>query len=406
MGVWKRGNSWYASWYEGEKGNKSQKKKAFKLKRDAVAYEGKMKAALRENRLFDIKKDYSYTFDELLERYIKVHKNQKSFPAKKNHFPLFIQPFGGKLLGNITPDQLELFRNDRLATPVKSGVDKLGPGCIQREKNPKPRRPRSKTTVNRELSTLRHMFSKAEEWGMMESSPFGKVKLFFKENNERIRYLTRDEAKNLLSVCSGYMRDIVIVALCTGMRRGEILSLKWSQIREGFIYLTQTKSDNARQIPLNQTLIELLATLPRHLKSEYIFVNPKTGTRYIDTSNGFNATVERAGIVDFHFHDLRHTFASWLVMAGKPLKVVQELLGHKDIKTTMRYAHLADEQLIEGVAAVDLLCLNGGKNKYKTSTGIKKGTRKSLQVPDKSGEPRGGRTHDLRIKSPLLYQLS
>ena len=126
-----------------------------------------------------------------------------------------------------------------------------------------------------------------------------------------------------------------------------------AQIRNDFIYLTETKTEKARQIPINDTLRELFNSIPRHLKSDYVFLNPLTGMPYKAAIRSFNTAVRRAGIEDFHFHDLRHTFASKLVMKGYNLKIVQELLGHTDIKMTMRYAHLAEKSLVDAVKALD-----------------------------------------------------
>jgi integrase len=120
----------------------------------------------------------------------------------------------------------------------------------------------------------------------------------------------------------------VEVALLTGMRRSELLGLKWEQIRNGFIYLTETKGGKARQIPINDRL---------------------EGRRFYEVKRSFVSACRRAGIEDFRFHDLRHTFASRLVMKGASLKAVQELLGHADLKMTMRYAHLSHEHLRDSV---------------------------------------------------------
>jgi integrase len=145
-------------------------------------------------------------------------------------------------------------------------------GCKIRDASPKTRKERIVRDVNSVLSTLRHMFNKDIEWEMMEKSPFEKVKkLFFKENNQRVRYLLEWERGKLPSKCVEYLLNIGIVALNTGMRKGEILSLKWRQIRNGFIYLVKTKTDEARQIPLNNTLSELFQSLPRYINSEYVF---------------------------------------------------------------------------------------------------------------------------------------
>ena len=152
----------------------------------------------------------------------------------------------------------------------------------------------------------------------------------------------------------GRSKPIVTVALHTGMRRGEILNLRWEQIdlQHYFILLDKTKNGTRREIPINSTLEELFKNLPRGFESKYVFVN-KDGKPYRDIKRSFHAALKRAGICDFRFHDCRHTTASHLVMAGIDLTTVKELLGHKDIKMTLRYAHLAPGHKRKAVQVLD-----------------------------------------------------
>ncbi|MCL6622894.1 MAG: site-specific integrase, partial [Syntrophobacterales bacterium] len=140
------------------------------------------------------------------------------------------------------------------------------------------------------------------------------------------------------------------LALHTGMRKGELLNLRWDQIRDGFIYLTETKSGKARQIPVSDRAAQVLRELQirNQWKSPYVFIGPN-GKRLGDVKKSFNAACRRAGLEDFRFHDLRHTFASHLVMRGANLKAVQRLLGHSDSKMTDRYSHLSPNHLKESV---------------------------------------------------------
>jgi integrase len=147
-----------------------------------------------------------------------------------------------------------------------------------------------------------------------------------------------------------YLRDFVVIALNTGMRKGEILSLKWSQIRNGFIYLDRTKTDEARQIPVNADLEEYLKSIRRRqqLTSQHVFSDGHGG--FIkDIKTAFRSALTRAGINDFRPHDLRHTFASHYLMRGGSLKGLKQILGHKEIKMTMRYAHLSREFVKEEI---------------------------------------------------------
>jgi integrase len=247
--------------------------------------------------------------------------------------------FGARRLSEISYLDLKTYRNRRKTTPTRAG------------------KARTDATVNREISTLRHMLNKAVEWGMLETNPFNKgSRLMLKENNHRLRFLSEPEIETLLKACEDlktytpHLRAIVETALLTGMRREELLSLKWEQIRNGFIYLTETKSGKGRQIPINDRLAEVLRGVRRgnHLKSPYVFCDSQE-RRFYEVKQSLASACRRAGIEAFRFHDLRHTFASRLVMRGASLKSVQELLGHADMKMTMRYAHLSQEHLRDSV---------------------------------------------------------
>lgn len=191
------------------------------------------------------------------------------------------------------------------------------------------------------------------EWGYLKAHPLKSVK-FLKEPPGRLRYLTGEEMDALIAACSPHLKPIVVTALHTGMRKSEILGLKWQDLDFGVrtIMVHQTKNNERRVIPMNRTLYEELRQLPRHLHSPYVFCNEQ-GERYDEVKRSFNTACRRAGIMDFHFHDLRHTFASHLVMNGLNLKTVQTLLGHKDIRMTLRYSHLSREHLQAAVGTLD-----------------------------------------------------
>lgn len=183
-----------------------------------------------------------------------------------------------------------------------------------------------------------------------------KVKLL-PENNRRLRYLSIEESQRLVDSCDNHLRPIVITALNTGMRKDEILGLKWDNVdlKAGFILLNQnqTKNSERKEIPINQTLRETLQSVPKQDNILFVFYNPLTGTRYDDIKRSFNSALKRVDIRDFRFHDLRHTFASHLVMAGIDLTTVKELMGHKDFKMTLRYAHLAPSHKVKAVDILD-----------------------------------------------------
>lgn len=188
-------------------------------------------------------------------------------------------------------------------------------------------------TVNRLLSTLKHMFTKAVEWDMVGEETLRKVRKVKRlpENNRRLRYLSKEECQALINGCSAHLKPIVITALNTGMRKEEILLLEWDKhidLKHGFILLDKTKNGERRKIPINQTVRFTLQKMIRRVDTPYVFTDEE-GSRFKNVKRSFKSALTKAGIKDFHFHDLRHTFASHLVMAGIDLTTVKELLGHK-----------------------------------------------------------------------------
>jgi integrase len=210
-------------------------------------------------------------------------------------------------------------------------------------------------TVNKELALLKHMFTKAGEWSYVKQNPAKPVKLL-KEPPGRLRYLTPAEFTRLLGACAPHLKPIVLMAVHTGMRRREILSLRWGDVdvHKRTIMLAKTKNNERRMSPINAQLAEALRTVPRHVESPYVFCD-RNGQPYDRIDNGFRRACKRAGIVDFRFHDLRHTFASHLIMRGANLRSVQELLGHKTGKMTVRYTRLSTPHLQETVTLLDTL---------------------------------------------------
>jgi integrase len=212
-------------------------------------------------------------------------------------------------------------------------------------------------SVNKNISLLKAMVKKAVDWEMVEESLLKKVRAvkLFPENNRRLRFLSKAECQELISSCDTHLKPIVITALNTGMRRGEILKLKWEQVdlKHEFILLDNTKNGERREVPINSTLRNTLQSITRRLDIPYVFFDAKTGKSYKEVKKSFKTALRKAKITDFKFHDMRHTFASHLVMAGVDITTVKELLGHKDIKMTLRYAHLAPSHKVKAVDILD-----------------------------------------------------
>lgn len=224
--------------------------------------------------------------------------------------------FAEKYLYEITPLMVEKYKAERL-------------------KNVSP------ATVNREMNVLKNIFTKAVEWKNLTENTIKKVKLL-RTKNRRLRYLESEEITKLIENSAKHLKPIIIVALNTGMRRGEIFGLKWQNIdiKRGIIYLLDTKNGEKRELPMNDAVKKALIGVRKNPISSYVFCNPN-GKPYQDTKRAFHTALNKAGIKNFRFHDLRHTFASQLVMLGVDLNTVRELLGHKTIEMTLRYSHLS-----------------------------------------------------------------
>ena len=190
------------------------------------------------------------------------------------------------------------------------------------------------------MGPIKTLLNKAVAWGKLKES-LAKSAKSFKEPEGRDRFLEKEEINKLLSCCSGNLKPVVTVAIFTGMRRGEILGLKWRDIdfKRNFITLLDTKNGEKREVPMSELVKTALIRVRKHPDSQYIFCN-KDGKPYHNLRKTFFTALKKAGIIDFRFHDLRHTFASHLVMAGFDLYTVAALLGHKDIRMTLRYSHL------------------------------------------------------------------
>lgn len=202
------------------------------------------------------------------------------------------------------------------------------------------------------------MFTKAGDWEMIGKDILDRMKKVkpFRLENMRLRYLAKDECFVLIDACISHLKPIVVTALNTGMRLSEILNLEWDRhvdLKHGFILLDKTKNSNRREIPINDTLRRTLQGITRRLDVPYVFFNRETGKPYKEIKHGFKSACRRAKIHDFHFHDLRHTFASHLIMAGVDITTVSRLLGHKSLTMTLRYSHLAPSHLVKAVSILD-----------------------------------------------------
>lgn len=342
-GLYRRGNVWWIR-YAGIDGRTVFESSCSTQFRIAEALLIKRKQSIKEGKMPEVIKISNHTFNELAQEYEKWAERQKGYKSKKGFISALKKVFGHYPLRRFNTMMLEQYQTEFLK-PKLIANDKI--------KTNKP------ATVNRHLATIKHMFTKAVEWNMVEEDVLKRVRKvkLLQENNRRLRYLTQEECQALIHACDAHAKPIVVMALNTGMRKGEILKLKWENIdlKNGFILLNQeqTKNSERKEIPINSTLRETLLKITRRLDIPYVFYNPKTDKPYDNIVKSFYTAMKRAGIRDFRFHDLRHTFASQLVMAGVDITTVKELLGHKTLTMTLRYSHLAPSHKVRAVDILD-----------------------------------------------------
>lgn len=206
-------------------------------------------------------------------------------------------------------------------------------------------------SVNRVIILLRYMFNLAIKWETtgLTKNPTAGIPLL-EENNKKERYLTSEEAQRLLVAlqesCNPMLQFMIPMLILTGARKMEVFRAKWSDFNfEQRIWrIPLTKSGKCRHVPMSDGVIRLLTNIPRIC--EYVFPNPKTNEPYDSVFNSWDTARKSVGLGDVRLHDLRHSFASFLINNGRSLYEVQKILGHTQVKTTQRYAHLSQESLI------------------------------------------------------------
>jgi site-specific recombinase XerD len=327
-GLLKRGNVWTIRYTVSGK----RKWEAIGTsKRQAELVLAKRKTEIKEGQYFSTPKGLKWTYGQLLDRYLeyaKVTKKPSTYETDTYWAKHLRAAFGDMHLKDITPDKVATYLENKLGDGLKPA------------------------TVAHHLALLKHSFTMAVTWGLLPTNPIQRVKLPVKVNNARIRYLNPQEVQRLLAVCPLHLRRIALAALHTGMRKNEILTLQWQQIQrdQSVVLLMDTKNGETRGVPLNTAMLTLLQEIQEEqghlgLTSPYVFVNLATGKPYRrDADTAWYTALKKAGLTDVHFHDLRHTTASHLRMQGADLFTIKEILGHKDLRMTARYAHVGQQQ--------------------------------------------------------------
>lgn len=253
---------------------------------------------------------------------------------------------------------LSLLKNHLLPRFAKRYMDEINRQDIVKMLHERQAQGAAPGSVNRLLIMMRYIFNLAMRWDVpgIKVNPCKGVEQL-KVNNKFERYLSSEEGARLYeAVCHSdnpMLRYIVPMLLLTGARRNEVLSARWQDfdIDRRIWRIPKTKSGFVRHVPLSDGALNVLQVVPRLPECEYVFANPQTGKPYHSVFNAWHTARKAAGLSDVRMHDLRHTHASYLVNAGRTLYEVQKILGHTQVKTTQRYAHLSHDTLIDAANA-------------------------------------------------------
>ena len=322
MGIYQREKIWWIDYYY--KG-KRIREPVSESRQDAID-------ALRARQgdivkgTFDLRRDRKeWWFDDFMDEYLNYIKSTRRWWKREiSRLNILTKYFKKFLLSEITPYHVEKYKAKRRKTVTGAGV-------------------------NRELALLKAMFNKAIQWGFVRmENPIRKVSYYPERQMERI--LSDEEAELLVEKSGESLRPVVVTALNTGMRKSEILALRWKDVdfKRRYIRVERSKNNRSRKIPMNSYVRDELQKLRRN-DSDYVFTQIKSSERLRCVASAFKTACKNAELKGLRFHDLRHTFATNLVMAGIDLVTVKEILGHSDISMTVRYSHPSDKRKMEAV---------------------------------------------------------
>lgn len=344
-----------------------RQKKTFKRLTDAKIWAQQTEAAIRTGEFKNVVKTAkTKTLQDVIDRYkedVLPHKAPSTQKLETILLRRWEKLLGPSTLSRLSPDLI----NDTLRKLAAEG-DARRKNNGQGATADTPERPKSRKTMKHYRDLLALLFSHAKKWGWIGSDPMEGVRPITKLRNERTRYLDEEERKALLAACKAshnpQLYPIVVFALSTGARKGEILGLTLDDVsleRDVAIF-RNTKNTDTRAVPLVGHLKEVLKKQIRWSKSQYAkqkdtatkrWLFPgQDGTKPIDIRNPWEKARDQAELVDFRFHDLRHSTASYLAMSGASQLEIAEVLGHRTLQMVKRYAHLSESHvkgLVEGL---------------------------------------------------------
>ncbi|MBZ5565899.1 MAG: site-specific integrase [Acidobacteriia bacterium] len=323
-----RGNAWYITWIDasGKRRKKRARRQSFQGARKELAQERAKAEEARDTGFVPM------TFKEAARQYLQRQMSLVSpneYERQDSILKKHLKPFFAGKLRNVSKRQIEEYISRRS-------------------------RKRLPATVRKEVGVLKHLLNWAMENGMVAANAAARIAMP-KAPAGRLRYLQPTELQAVLDHCPPWIQPIVLLAVSTGMRRGEILGLRWMDVDllNRQINLPRTKNGKGRTVYLNEKAMDVFRSL--ELDKETLANEPVLGVDVTpeEVSMRFMRACRKAGVMDFHFHDLRHTYATWLRQSGVQLDEIARQLGHSDLRMTQRYAHLTESQAREAVCRLD-----------------------------------------------------
>ena len=318
MPLYKRGSTWWVDIVVPD-GERIRRSTGTESKTLAQEFHDKLKAELW--RISKLGEKPRHTWNEAVVRWLKEQCHKATIEMDKIHLRWLDAFLNGKPLDTISRSMIDKITEAKLAEGVTNA------------------------TVNRVLEILRAILRRCvNEWEWLDKAPMVRM---LKEPTRRIRFLTRQEADRLLRELPDHMADMVAFSLATGLRRSNVTGLLWSQVdlarQVAWIHADQAKARKAIPVPLNSEAMQIVTRqLGKHPTHVFTY---KGNTIFQVSTKTWYAALKRAGIENFRWHDLRHTWASWHVQNGTPMFALQEMGGWESPEMVRRYAHLAADHL-------------------------------------------------------------
>jgi integrase len=329
--------------------------KTFRRLTDARRWAKQTEVAIIEGRHFPKREAQKHTLNDAINRYRETFLPKKGLAmqdAQGRQLRWWAKELGVYLLADITPALISQARDKLMSQTIANG------------------RKRSPTTGNRYIAAIGHLFSvAAREWQWIDDNPVLRIRRF-KEPSGRTRFLNEEEKIRLFTECKAsncpYLYLIVLIAISTGMRYNEILTLTWQQINfpDQSLLLHKTKNEESRRVPIQG---EALKELQLHAETkqpgtDLVFPSTKKPHIAYDIHSAWKAARKRARLDDFRFHDLRHTAASYYAMSGATARDLCDIFGWKKMQMAMRYAHLFESHTNELAAKMNEKFISGVKS--------------------------------------------